>query len=119
MFRPGLEEIAVDLKRFLVGDVEVAAPASKGLATGVRVIPVGRGADSLGYKPVYRQVHDRVVVELAKASGLEPFGVDSLLLGRQHARVELDARQRTVGVPLDGYGRVPVLSDDFEEVLGR
>ena len=116
---PGLVEIAVDLKRLLVGDVEVAAPASKGLATGVGVIPVGLRADSLGYIPVYRQVYDRVVVHLAKASGFEPLGVDSLLSGLQHARVELDARQRTVGVPLDGHGRVPVLSNHFAEVLGR
>ena len=119
MFRPGLEEIAVDLEALLVGDVEVAAPASKGLATGVGVIPVGLRADSLGFIPVYRQVYDGVVVQLAKASGLEPLGVDSLFSGRQHAHVELDTGNGAVGVPLDGHSRVPVPSNHFEEVLGR
>ena len=121
MFAPGLEEVSVDFKRFLVRDVEVPAPASKGFASGVGVVGHFLGAGSLGGEPVDREAADGVVVESWSDSSClrEPLWIHASVSGLEHASVQLDAGDGAVGVPLHLHRWVSILSNDFSEVLGR
>ena len=121
VFAPGLEEVTVDLERFLVSDVEVPAPASKGFASGVGVVWHFLGAGSLGGEPVDREAADGVVVESWSDSSClrEPLWIHASVSGLEHASVQLDAGDGTVGVPLHLYRWVSILSNYFSEVLGR
>ena len=55
------------------------------------------------------------MVRIAEPSGLDPLRVDPQLAEVEHARVELDAGNWTVGVPLDLDGWVPTFVDVVTE----
>ena len=59
------------------------------------------------------------MVRLAEPSGLDPLRVDPQLAVVEHARVELDAGNGTVGVPLDLDGWVPTFVDVVTESSRR
>ena len=99
---PSVIVIAVDLERFTEGNVAFAAPAGETLPAGMRVVSLLLCDDSLDLEPVDSQCNDVVDVGLAESSTFrQPFRVHSLLIPFAHARIELDACERAVGVPSD------------------
>ena len=112
---PRVPVVPVDLEGLSVGYMEVPAPSREALATSVGAEPSGLRTGALGDEPVDSQLHDLTMVRLSEPSGLNPLGVDPQLAEVEHARVELDAGNGTVGVPLDLDGWVPTFVDVVTE----
>ena len=116
---PRVPVVPVDFEGLSVGYMEVPAPSREALATSVGAEPSGLSAGALGDEPVDSQLHDLTMVRLSELSGLDPLRVDPQLAVVEHARVELDAGNGTVGVPLDLDGWVSTLVDVITEASRR
>ena len=104
--RPVLPQVAVDLEGLLEAYVEVPAPPRQGLSACVPAIP----SESLGFEPFQRELDRLRDVGASEASARQPLGVAPLVVGIEHAVVELQAGEGTGGVPLDFHRWVSVFA---------